>query len=88
MTTTLHRAVREEMRAFITENFLYLHPGRELGDDDDLLGLGLVDSLGFVELVDEIGARYGIPVQDVEITEEHFGTVNAIVAFVAARSGP
>ena len=27
--------VRGEMRAYIEENFLYLHPGIELKDDDD-----------------------------------------------------
>jgi len=85
--TTIQATVREEMRAFIEENFLYLHPDHALRDDDDLLGLGLVDSLGFVELVDEVQARFGIEVSDVEITEEHFGSVAAIVRFVTARHG-
>ena len=83
--TTTEATLREEIRAFVQENFLYLHPDHVLGDDDDLLGLGLVDSLGFVELVDEVQARYGISVSDVEITEDNFGSVNAIARFVAGR---
>jgi acyl carrier protein len=79
--------IRDEVRAFIQENFLYLHPDHVLRDDDDLLGLGLVDSLGFVELVDEVQARYGVTVSDLEITEENFGSVDAIARFVAARRG-
>jgi acyl carrier protein len=79
--------VRDEVRAFVQENFLYLHPDHVLRDDDDLLGLGLVDSLGFVELVDEVQGRYGIPVADTEITEDNFGSVDAIAAFVARRRG-
>lgn len=78
-------AILDEVRAFIQDNFLYLHPDHVLRDDDDLLGLGLVDSLGFVELVDEVQSRYGIAVSDLEITEENFGTVNAIAGFVAGR---
>ena len=73
------------MRAFVEENFLYLHPDHTLRDDDDLLGLGLVDSLGFVELVDEVQTRYGVTVSDVEITEENFGSIDAIAAFVTRR---
>jgi acyl carrier protein len=77
--------VRSEARSFIEANYLHLHPGLELGDDDDLLELGVIDSLGFVELVEEIESRYGIAVRDVEITEEHFGSIGAIVRFVESR---
>ena len=78
-------AVRNEIRAFIEENFLYMRPDLDLQDDDDLLGLGVIDSLGFVELVEEIQSRYGIQVSDVEITEDNFGSVSAIVAFVEGK---
>ena len=77
--------VRDEIRAFIRENFLYMRPDLELQDGDDLLALGLIDSLGFVELVEEVQARYGIQVQDVEITEDNFGSVDAITGFVQRK---
>ena len=68
--------VRKEMRAFIEENFLYLNPDAELADDQELLAAGIVDSLGFVELVEEVEARYAVGVKDIEITEENFGSVD------------
>lgn len=74
--------VRREMRAFIEENFLYLQPDLKLSDEQDLLAHGVVDSLGFVELVEEVQGRFGITVEDVEVTEENFGSIDAIVAFV------
>lgn len=37
--------VRKEMRAYVEENFLYLHPDTTLGDSDQFLALGIVDSL-------------------------------------------
>ena len=79
--------VREEMRAFITDSFLYMHPDVELADDEDLLSRGLIDSLGFVELVEEVQARYGVEVQDIEITEQNFGSIDAIVAYVERKRG-
>jgi acyl carrier protein len=77
--------VRNELRAYIDENFLYMHPDVELTDDEDLLARGIIDSLGFVELVEEVQTRYGIEVQDVEITEENFRSIDAVVRFVTAK---
>ena len=77
--------VRGEIRAYIEENFLYLHPGVELKDSDDFLALGIVDSLGFVELVEEVQSRYGVAVEDVEITEENFGSIDAIAGYVERK---
>jgi acyl carrier protein len=79
------RSVRSEIRDYIEENFLYLSPGLEVGDDDQLLALGVIDSLGFVELVEEVQARYGISVQDVEISEENFGSIAALARFVEEK---
>jgi acyl carrier protein len=77
--------VRSDIRAYVEENFLYLHPGLELRDDDDFLTLGIVDSLSFVELVDEIESRYGIAIDDVEITEQNLGSIDAITTFVTRK---
>lgn len=74
--------VAVEVRAFVEDNFLYLHPDIKLGDEDDLLAAGVVDSLGFVELVEEVQSRYGVAVTDIEITEENFGSIAAIARFV------
>jgi acyl carrier protein len=84
-TLVQNGSVQGELREFISENFLYLQPEVELSDDDDLLALGIVDSLGFVELVEEVQERFGIAVEDIEITEENFGSIDGIVAFVARK---
>ena len=77
--------VRADMRSFLAENFLYMHPNVELKDGDDFLALGIIDSLGFVELVEEVQSRYGLTIDDDEITEENFGSIDAIAQFVAAK---
>ena len=77
--------VRPQMRAFVEDNFLYLQPDVELSDGDDLLKRGIVDSLGFVELVEEVESRFGVQVQDVEITEENFGSIDSIARYVESK---
>ena len=79
--------VRQQLRNLIEENFLQLHPDVDLDDGDNLLRLGLIDSLGFVELVEEVQHRFGVSVDDVEITKENFASVEAIAGFVARKRG-
>ncbi len=77
--------IRGELRAYVEENFLYLEPEIELGDADDFLSMGIIDSLGFVELVEEVQSRFGMVIEDVEITEENFGSIGAIAAYVERK---
>jgi len=77
--------VKAEIRSYVEENFLYMHPGLEVSDTDNLLALGVMDSLSFVELVEEVQERYGISVQDVEITEENFGSIGALTRYIEGK---
>ena len=77
--------VRRELLAYVEENFLYLKPDVELGPQDNLLALGVIDSLGFIELVEEVQARYAVEVADVEITEENFGSIGALAAYIEGK---
>jgi acyl carrier protein len=83
--TEVGAGLRAELRAYVEEAFLYLHPDVELADEDEFLALGVIDSLGFVELVEEVQARYAIAVDALEITEENFGSIDALAAFVERR---
>jgi len=79
------RSLRDAVTGYIRENFLYERPDYPLQDDDRLLDDGIVDSMGAVELVAFLEERFGIAVPDDEITEDNFGTVAAIAAFVARK---
>jgi acyl carrier protein len=82
---TTDTKVLTELREFVEESFLYMRPGLALADDDKLLELGIIDSLGFVELVEEVQQRFGIEVQDVEINEDNFGSLASLAAFVNGK---
>jgi acyl carrier protein len=80
-----HGDMRSEIRAYVQDNFLYMRPDLDLKDGDNLLEVGVIDSLGFVELVDEVQTRFGVSVRDVDITEENFGSIEAIARYVDDR---
>jgi acyl carrier protein len=77
--------LRDDLHRLISEAFLAFSPALELRDDDKLVELGVLDSIAFVELVEEIQGRYGVDVRDTEITEENFGSVSAIASYVTSK---
>ncbi len=78
-------SVPEEIRSFVSRNFVYTDSGRPLADDDPLIELGVVDSTGVLELMSFLEQQFGFKVQDEEIVEANFGTIAAMAAFVARK---
>lgn len=72
----------QRVREYIVTNFMYAYPDATLGDNDALLGRGILDSLGVVELVAFVEESFGIRVADEDITEANLGSVAAIAQYV------
>jgi acyl carrier protein len=80
--------VKERLARYISEELLNLTgDGRErtIAADEDLLGGGLVDSLGMMSLVYFIEQELGIDVPAEDVTIENFQTLEAIDAYLARR---
>ncbi|HYC51308.1 MAG TPA: acyl carrier protein [Gemmatimonadaceae bacterium] len=85
MYTTQQQQIREKVRAYLQENFLYTMPDVVLDDDDKLLERGIVDSMGIVELLTFIEDEFGVQPADEEISEANLGTVRAVVSFITSK---
>jgi acyl carrier protein len=59
-----------------------------LDEDQDLLGAGIVDSLGILRLVAFMEQRFGITVPDEDVVYENFQNVKAMAEYVAQRQEP
>ncbi len=75
------------LRSYVEENFLYMRPDFELADDASLLGNGIVDSMGVMEVIAFIEEDLGVVVADEDITEENVGSMNAIADYVLLHAG-
>lgn len=71
----------EVINEFIIENFLF-GDGSKFSDDVDLLKTSTIDSTGILELVSFIEEYFNIVVQDNELIQENFSSVNRIKAFL------
>jgi acyl carrier protein len=77
--------VTSRVRGYITENFLYMRPNFTIGDDDSLLGNGIIDSMGVIEVITFIQQEFEITIDDEDITEENLGTLAAIARYVLGK---
>jgi acyl carrier protein len=77
--------VTSRVRGYITENFLYMRPNFTIGDDDSLLGNGIIDSMGVIEVITFIQREFEITIDDEDITEENLGTLAAIARYVLGK---
>ncbi len=80
-------AVRELLLRAAAEGLALLELAPEdVGDDFDLREAGVVDSLGFLELVTALEDQLGIELDFEELDPEQLTTVGPLVAHVAAQA--
>ena len=53
-----------------------------LGDDQDLLGTGILDSLAILQVVAFIDEQFGIQVPDEDVVFENFQSINALSGYL------
>ncbi len=73
--------IEQQMRVFITDNFLYGQQ-HQLKPEDSFLENGLIDSTGMLELISFIEQQYGVRVEDDELIPENLDSLARLVAFV------
>jgi len=74
--------MREELRTYILENFMFGASPQDLDDDASLLDTGILDSTGVLELISHVEERYGVAVDAAEIVPENIDSVNQLRAFL------
>jgi len=77
-------AIREQLTSFIVKTFP-LARGRNVGVDDRLLGEGIIDSLGVLDIVGYLESQFRIAVSDDDLSPENFETVGRLTAFVERK---
>lgn len=78
--------IKDSVKAFIIENFLFGDTSYELADTASLIENDIIDSTGVLELVAFIEDRFGIAMADADIVPANLDLLARISAFIAARS--
>ena len=75
-----------EVDQFIRKNFLF-DDSRQLGEDESLLGSGIVDSTGVLELIAFLEDTYHVTFEDRELVAENFDSVAKVTTFMEKKLG-
>jgi len=78
--------VRDKVREYIVENFLFGDDEPLTSDTISLLDDGIIDSVGVMELVAFLEQDFGIGVDDDELVPDNFDSVANLVAFVGRKT--
>ena len=71
-----------KIQSFIGATLMQIDDPESLGNEEALLGSGILDSLGIMRLVVFLEEEFGIAVAETALVPEHFQTVTSLVAFV------
>ena len=76
-----------ELRAFITDNFLFgdVSDAFAFADDDSFQERGIVDSTGVLELVCHLQERYAITIEDEELVPENLDSLSNVARFIERK---
>ena len=81
-------ALKDELRQFVTDNFMYGKPYKGFADDDSFIERGIIDSTAVMELVAHLERRYRITLQDKDLIPDNLDSVNSLARFVKSRVQP
>ena len=70
---------------YVKDELLEGYEGMELEADQDLLGSGLIDSLGMMTLVAFVEEQFEVSIPPGDLTIENFMTIDAITTYLESR---
>jgi len=76
--------VRTLVRDFIQTNYIFDRK-KVLSDEESLIGTGIVDSTGILELINFVEEKFGLQFEDDELVPENFGSVTRITEFMVRK---
>lgn len=78
--------VRQKLRHFILENYLFSDDQNALKDDDSFLDGGILDSMGILELIEYLDEGLGIKVEGDELVPDNLDSINSLIKFIGAKA--
>jgi len=77
--------IKQKVRDYLVENFLFCDTEATLEDDQSLIDSGVIDSTGVLELITFLETEFGIAVEDDEVLPENLDSINNIAAYIERK---
>ena len=77
--------IRQKIRKFILDSFLFTAKDDALDNDKSFLQNGIIDSTGILEVIGFIEEEFGIKVEDEEIVPANLDSINLISGYITRK---
>jgi acyl carrier protein len=77
--------IPDELRQFILDNYLFGQAATPLSDETSFLENGIIDSTGLLELIAFLEVKYGIRLEDQEITPDNLDSIGRLTRFLRQK---
>ena len=77
--------IRNQVRSYLLDNFLMGGTEQDIEDDTSFMGSHILDSTGFIELINYLEEQFGIKVRDEEMVPENLDSLKNIEKFVSSK---
>jgi len=81
------KSARTELKDFIVESFLFGQKDKTFSDSDSFMEKGIVDSTGVLELTSFIEEKYGITVEDDDMTPDNLDSIDNLIQYISKKMG-
>ncbi|MDH5571886.1 MAG: acyl carrier protein [Gammaproteobacteria bacterium] len=78
-------SIREKIRSYILENYLFTDDQAALSDGDSFLDKGIIDSTGILEVIYFLEDEFGVAVDDDEMIPENLDSVDNLICFIEKK---
>jgi acyl carrier protein len=79
--------IEQEIKDYIARNLLFSENGFPYADDASFLEERIVDSMGVMELVAFVEEKFGVKVDDLDVTPENFDSVSRLASYIHSKGG-
>ena len=77
--------MKQRIRAFIIDNYMYGSSPDELDDEVSFLEAGIIDSTGVMELILFLEEEFGVHVEDAEMVPDNLDSVNRLCQYLERK---
>ena len=80
--------IETQIKDYIAKNLLFSDKGFTYPDNVSFLEEGIIDSVGVMELVSFVEEKFGVKVDDLDITPDNFDSVLKLAAYIRRKRQP
>jgi acyl carrier protein len=78
--------IKDKLRLFILENFLFTDDQSELNDEDSFMDQGIIDSTAILELIFFMEEEFSVKVEVEEMIPDNLDSINKVTRFIESKS--